>query len=176
MDLKFNVFDFHFFASQGYVSKNLKTAECEPWKRDISRRCHCRRDFGEKKSPCYGKLPFPTRAELDHKEDGIARGKAFVKARTVVAKVTLCKFHLVRAASKCLLKKSSSSSSFLCSSVTSVKDRKLEGGLRPKVKQSAPRCAENELAYKITIPVPFDVPLPIYRHLYFPSLYENGFI
>lgn len=92
-------------------------------------------DLGEKKSWCLRQVvSFCARGTWSQRDLalGIARAKDFAKARTLVAKVTLCKFHLVFrttlkrcAASKCLLKRALVLLPFLCSSVTSVKNRKL---------------------------------------------------
>lgn len=50
--------------SRGYVSKNLKTVECEPWKRDISRveDVIAGATSERRNLRVYGKLPFPVRA------------------------------------------------------------------------------------------------------------------
>lgn len=56
-------------------------------------RCHCRCDLGEKKSPCLREATFSYARGTWSQRDGI-ESSHFAKARILVAKVTLCKFHL----------------------------------------------------------------------------------
>jgi len=143
--------------------------------------CHCRCDLGEKKSPCLRKVVFScacahARGTWSQRDD-VARVKDFAKARTLVAKHAR-PWSGARHPNACLRE--------LVFFAVPLFERDIREeseagrrGLRPKVKRSrvGSRRAENKLAYKITIPVLFDVPLPppIVPLLPF-FLQKNGFI
>jgi len=157
--------------------------ECEPWKHGISRVGDVIADAtsGRRNLRVYTESCLFLRAELDHEETASYELRISWKPALSSRKLadstsyaTLKRF----TASKCLLKRALLRRSFVRAwhpwRIGSWKERfKVKG----QAKRAALHRAENELAYKITIPMPFDVSLPTHRRpLYFPSFYENSFI
>lgn len=173
--------------SQEYVSKNLKTVECEPWKRDISRvgDVIASATSGRRNLRVYGKLPFPARARarnlITKRRRRTSQGfRESTHSRRESCAMQIPYAALKRfAASKCLLKRARLLLRSFVRAWHLWRIGSWKEGFKAKgqAKRAAPRRAENELAYKITIPVPFDVSLSTHRRSpYFPSSYESGFI